>query len=176
MLSFSLALQYLQPSLVPLLRRSILPSPEMMLRGSSLASQMATWSNPFHKRFNSHSSASPTLIPEVGFYECFSLTSLLTTTKYLIWKWPTSRLRRLASCSRSELSSRLLRSSKDPWMSCLARTISSSVAVTVGSHLISQPSWPGFTIPLQASHNTTLFPESATQYLLTTPLQVPSTK
>lgn len=176
MLSFSLALQYLRTPLARLLRRSISQSPDTMLRGSSLAYQMATWPNQFHKRFNSHSSASPILIPQVGFYECYSPMSWLTAPKSLIWRWPTSKLKRSASCSRLGRSSRLLRNSKDPWMSCLARTISSFVAVTVRSHLISQPLWPGFSIPLQASHNTTLFRGPATQYLLTTPLQAPSTK
>ncbi len=82
----------------------------------------------------------PNFDPGSELFNCFSPISLLTATKYLIWKWPTSRLRRSGSCSRLARSSHLLRSSKDPWMSCLARTISSSVAATVRSHRTSQHS------------------------------------
>jgi len=82
----------------------------------------------------------PNFDPRSELFNCFSPISLLTATKYLIWKWPTSRLRRSGSCSRLARSSRLLRSSKDPWMSCLARRISSSVAATVRSHRTSQHS------------------------------------
>ena len=99
--------------------------------------------------------------------------SLLTATQSSIYKWPTSKRRRSASCSRLGRSSRLRRSSRDRWMLCWARTISFSVVATVRSHLTSQPLWPGFSIPLRVNHNTILFRGLATLYLLTTPLQRP---
>jgi len=55
----------------------------------------------------------PNFDPKSEVIECFSPISLLTTNKFLIWKWPISRLRRSVSCSRSGRSSRLLHSSKD---------------------------------------------------------------